>query len=45
MVQRLSSQFHVWGGSLTEDESALNGQLLPPNTEPVIIDEKTGEVK
>ena len=45
MVQRLSSQFQVWGGSLTEDESALNGQVLPPNTEPVIIDEKTGEVK
>lgn len=43
VVQRLSQQFQVWGGSLTVDESAITGTVINP--EPVIIDEKTGEVK
>ena len=42
VVQRLSAQFMVWGGSLTVDESDLTTET---STEPVIIDEKTGEVK
>lgn len=45
IVERLSSQFQVWGGSLTVDETAINGEVLIPTNEPVIVDEKTGEVK
>jgi len=43
VVQRLSAQFMVWGGSLTVDESDLTTTEV--SAEPVIIDEKTGEVK
>jgi hypothetical protein len=55
IVQRFSSQFMVWGGSLTVDESAITGQVVQPNTtepilkteEPIlkVVDEKTGEEK